>query len=128
RYTGDYSYVPEMGLEVMIAIARFWHQRATFSQKAGKFMILGVTGPNEYENNVNNNWYTNYIAKWCIDQAVEHLDKVKDGYPEDYDRIISLTKLTGSERASWQEVSDGMYFPYDEEYGVYLQQDGFMDK
>ncbi|WP_338350617.1 glycosyl hydrolase family 65 protein, partial [Nonlabens tegetincola] len=101
---------------------------ATFSQKAGKFMILGVTGPNEYENNVNNNWYTNYIAKWCIDQAVEHLDKVKDGYPEDYDRIISLTKLTGSERASWQEVSDGMYFPYDEEYGVYLQQDGFMDK
>lgn len=128
RYTGDYSYIPEMGLEVMIAIARFWHQRATFSSKANKYMILGVTGPNEYENNVNNNWYTNYLAKWCINQTLEHLDKVKDGYDDDYKRIIGLTHLTGSETASWKEVADGMYEPYDEELGVYLQQDGFLDK
>ncbi len=128
RYTGDYSYVPEMGLEVMIAIARFWHQRATYSQRANKYMILGVTGPNEYENNVNNNWYTNYLAKWCINQCLEHLDKVKDGYASDYKRIIGLTHLTGSETASWREVADGMYEPYDEELGVYLQQDGFLDK
>lgn len=128
RYTGDYSYVPEMGLEVMIAIARFWHQRATFSQKANKYMILGVTGPNEYENNVNNNWYTNYLAKWCINQCLEHLDKVKDGYADDYKRIIGLTHLSGSETASWKEVADGMYEPYDEELGIYLQQDGFLDK
>lgn len=128
RYTGDYSYVPEMGLEVMIAIARFWHQRATFSQRANKYMILGVTGPNEYENNVNNNWYTNYLAKWCINQCLEHLDKVKDGYATDYNRIIGLTHLTGSETASWKEVADGMYEPYDKELGIYLQQDGFLDK
>ncbi|MDP5076507.1 MAG: family 65 glycosyl hydrolase domain-containing protein, partial [Nonlabens sp.] len=128
RYTGDYSYIPEMGLEVMIAIARFWHQRATFSQKANKYMILGVTGPNEYENNVNNNWYTNYLAKWCINQAVEHLDKVKDGYRNDYDRVIGLTHLTDGELASWLEVSQNMYEPVDDELGIYLQQDGFMDK
>lgn len=128
RYTGDYSYIPEMGLEVMIAIARFWHQRATFSQKANKYMILGVTGPNEYENNVNNNWYTNYLAKWCINQAVEHLDKVKDGYRNDYERVIGLTHLTDGELASWLEVSQNMYEPVDDELGIYLQQDGFMDK
>ncbi|EAS20984.1 glycoside hydrolase family 65 protein [Nonlabens mediterrranea] len=128
RYTGDFSYVPEMGLEVMIAIARFWHQRATFSQKANKYMILGVTGPNEYENNVNNNWYTNYLAKWCINQALENLDKVKDGYNDDYQRIIGLTHLSGSETASWREVADQMYEPIDEELGIYLQQDGFLDK
>ncbi|WP_397302957.1 glycoside hydrolase family 65 protein [Nonlabens ulvanivorans] len=128
RYTGDFSYVPEMGLEVMIAIARFWHQRATFSQKANKYMILGVTGPNEYENNVNNNWYTNYLAKWCINQALENLDKVKDGYDDDYKRIIGLTHLSGSETASWREVADQMYEPIDEELGIYLQQDGFLDK
>ncbi|GAK88616.1 maltose phosphorylase [Nonlabens ulvanivorans] len=128
RYTGDFSYVPEMGLEVMIAIARFWHQRATFSQKANKYMILGVTGPNEYENNVNNNWYTNYLAKWCINQALENLDKVKDGYDDDYKRILGLTHLSGSETASWREVADQMYEPIDEELGIYLQQDGFLDK
>ncbi|AUC78978.1 family 65 glycosyl hydrolase [Nonlabens sp. MB-3u-79] len=128
RYTGDYSYVPEMGLEVMIAIAKFWHQRATYSQPAKKYMILGVTGPNEYENNVNNNWYTNYLAKWCMEYAVENIHKVKETYPSDYDRIMAKTQLTDREISSWMDVAENMYMPFDEELGVYLQQDGFLDK
>ena len=128
RYTGDFSYIPEKGLEVMIAIARFWHQRANFSSKRNKYVILGVTGPNEYENNVHNNWYTNYIAKWCIDYCLQMIDKVKDGYGDDYHRIMGLTSLNEGEMAKWKEVAEGLYFPYSEEYGVYLQQDGFLDK
>ncbi|MDG1571823.1 glycoside hydrolase family 65 protein [Robiginitalea sp. M366] len=128
RYTGDYTYIPEMGLEVLIAIARFWHQRATFSEHRGQYVILGVTGPNEYENNVNNNWYTNYIARWCIQYCLEQLEKVEEGYPEDYDRIIGVTKLTSRETDAWAKVAGNMYFPYSEEHGVYLQQDGFLDK
>lgn len=128
RYTGDFSYIPEKGLEVMIAIARFWHQRANFSKKKNKYVILGVTGPNEYENNVQNNWYTNYIAKWCIEYCMEMIDKVKDGYSEDYQRIMGTTSLNEGELGNWKEVAENMYFPYSEEYGVYLQQDGFLDK
>lgn len=128
RYTGDYSYIPEMGLEVLIGIARFWHQRANFSTFRNKYVILGVTGPNEYENNVNNNWYTNYLAQWCIQFTLEQLDKVKEGYPEDYERITGKTNLTPTECDAWKKVADSMYFPYSEEYGVYLQQDGFLDK
>ncbi|MGB7396111.1 MAG: glycoside hydrolase family 65 protein, partial [Pricia sp.] len=109
RYTGDYSYIPEMGLEVLIGIARFWYQRANFSELKQKYVILGVTGPNEYENNVNNNWYTNYIAKWCIDYTAEQLEKVHDGYPDDYQRIIGKTHLTDEEVSQWREVADGMY-------------------
>ena len=92
------------------------------------FVILGVTGPNEYENNVNNNWYTNYLAKWCIDYTMEQLQKVKDGYPEDYVRIIGHTNLTSNETDLWEEVAKNMYFPFSEKYDVYLQQDGFLDK
>ncbi len=128
RYTGDYSYIPEMGLEVLIAISRFWMQRATFSDHQEKYVILGVTGPNEYENNVNNNWYTNYIAKWCIDYTLEQLRKVKEGYPEDYDRIIGHTKLKEMELDEWRKISKLLYFPYSEKHQVYLQQDGFLDK
>ena len=128
RFTGDFSYIPEKGLEVMIAIARFWHQRANFSKAKNKYVILGVTGPNEYENNVNNNWYTNYIAKWCIEYCLEMIDKVKDGHQEDYTRIMGLTSLNEGEMSDWKEVAEGMYFPYSEENGVYLQQDGFLDK
>ncbi|MDN3491220.1 glycoside hydrolase family 65 protein [Winogradskyella bathintestinalis] len=128
RYTGDFSYIPEMGLEVLIGIARFWHQRANFSTQQNKYVILGVTGPNEYENNINNNWYTNYIAKWCIDYTLETIEKVKEGHSNDYSRISGKTNITQEELALWKEVADNMYFPYSEEHNVFLQQDGFLDK
>lgn len=128
RYTNDYSYIPEKGLEVLIGIARFWHQRANFSTAQNKYVILGVTGPNEYENNINNNWYTNYIAKWCIDYAIENINKVKAEYSEDYKRIISKVNISSEEITEWKKVADNMYFPYSEKHEVYLQQDGFLDK
>lgn len=128
RFTGDYSYIPEKGLEVLIGIARFWYQRATYSTHKNQFMILGVTGPNEYENNVNNNFYTNYIAKWCIDYTIEQIEKVRAEYNSDYSRILSKVKLDDAEIAHWKKVSDKMYFPFSSAHDVYLQQDGFLDK
>ncbi len=128
RFTGDYSYIPEKGLEVLIGIARFWHQRATYSEAKKQFVILGVTGPNEYENNVNNNFYTNYIAQWCIRYAIENIDKVKAEYSDDYSRIMTKVNLSDEELQEWQQVADNMYFPYSDTHKVYLQQDGFLDK
>jgi maltose phosphorylase len=128
RFTGDYSYIPEKGLEVLIAVARFWQQRSTWSTSRNQYVILGVTGPNEYENNVNNNFYTNYLAKWCIGYAMEQLEKVKNEYAADYDRIISKVALEEGELERWKHVADKMYFPFSEEHNVYLQQDGFLDK
>lgn len=128
RFTGDYSYIPEKGLEVLIGIARFWHQRATFSTYRNQYVILGVTGPNEYENNVNNNFYTNYIAKWCIDYAIAQIQKIEVEYTSDYTRIMNKVKLSQAEISEMKKVADNMYFPYSEEHGVYLQQDGFLDK
>ncbi|WPR72013.1 glycoside hydrolase family 65 protein [Flavobacterium sp. NG2] len=128
RFTGDYSYIPEKGLEVLIGIARFWHQRASFSTQKNQYMILGVTGPNEYENNINNNFYTNYIAKWCIDFANEQIQKVAIEFPKDHKRIIEKVKLSDAELQEWKKVASNMYFPKSEELGIYLQQDGFLDK
>ncbi|SNY94572.1 glycoside hydrolase family 65 protein [Flagellimonas pacifica] len=128
RFTGDYSYIPKMGMEVLIGIARFWHQRTNFSEDKQKYVMLGVTGPNEYENNVNNNWYTNYLAKWCINYALEQLDVIKDKYSEDYKILVSKTKLTSAETEDWAKAANNMYFPFSEKHQVYLQQDGFLDK
>ena len=50
--TGHDDYIARYGLEVMIAVCRFWSQRVSFSQPKQKYVILGVTGPDEYENNV----------------------------------------------------------------------------
>lgn len=128
RFTGDYSYIPEKGLEVLIGIARFWHQRASFSKAKNQYVILGVTGPNEYENNINNNFYTNYTAKWCIDYAEEQINKVAAEYPGDHQRIMEKVALSPAEILEWKKVADNMYFPTSEELGIYLQQDGFLDK
>ncbi len=128
RYTGDYSYIPEKGIEVLIGIARFWQQRATFSTQKNKYVILGVTGPNEYENNVNNNFYTNYLAQWCINYTIENIVKMKSEYASDYSRIMKKTNLSDDELSQWKAVADAMYFPYSEAHQVYLQQDGFLDK
>jgi len=128
RYTDDYNYIAEKGLEVLIGIARFWHQRANYSKAKDKYVILGVTGPNEYENNVNNNWYTNYIAQWCITYAIENIERAKKEFDSDYTRVMNKTQLSNTEIEQWKAVAEHMYFPYSEEQQVFLQQDGFLDK
>lgn len=132
RYTGTQDYLVQGGLEVLIGIARFWAQRATFSEPKEKYVILGVTGPNEYENNVNNNWYTNFLAVWCLRYARASAEYVASQYPEDYRRIVEATGLNvlKDEFAQWREVADGMFLPELQtlEGTVFLQQEGYMDK
>ncbi|GAA0554050.1 maltose phosphorylase [Rhizomicrobium palustre] len=129
QHTGDEAYLAEYGLEVLIGIARFWAQRATFSSDKGKYVILGVTGPNEYENNVNNNWYTNTIASWCLDYAREAIGIVGHIAPDRLGEIITKTKLDrAQELAHWEAVAKGMHYPVDPRSGLFLQQDGYLDK
>lgn len=128
RYTGDVSYTHSKGIFVLIAITRFWYQRFNFSEQKQKFVMLGVTGPNEYENNVNNNFYTNYIAKWCMEFTLDTLDNIKAIDIETYRKIVAQTKLTEQEIEVIKSLSKSIYLPYSKEHGVYLQQDGFLDK
>ena len=121
RYTGDTEYVTHDGFDVLVGIARFWADRVHFSKRKGMYMIHGVTGPNEYENNVNNNWYTNILGKWCLNYANEIADKV------DADKTAELG-LTSEERAKWHEIADNMYLPEDKELGIFVQHDTFLDK
>jgi maltose phosphorylase len=128
NYTGDETYLNEFGLEVLVSISRFWSQRITWSENLRKFVMLGVTGPNEYENNVNNNWYTNYIAIWTLKYTLEAIAKVKNS-PTDYLRIKTELNFEENEETSrWTEIIGKMHFPYDEDRQVFLQQDGFLDK
>lgn len=129
RYTGEKEYLIDKGLEVLIAIARFWAQRVHFSERRGKFVMHGVTGPNEYENNVNNNWYTNYIAVWCMRYTMEALDYVKTAAPEKFSDLEDRIRFHEyTETGKWKEICDNMYLPEDEKLGIFVQHDGFLDK
>ncbi|MEY5069570.1 MAG: hypothetical protein RLZ47_1432 [Bacteroidota bacterium] len=129
RYTGDEKYLNDYGLEVLVAIARFWAQRVNWSESRQQYVMLGVTGPNEYENNVNNNWYTNTIATWCMEYALEAIASVKASDPAKYAALIKKIKFDeAAESKQWKEIIDKMYYPVDEKLNIFLQQDGFMDK
>ena len=127
RHTGDRDYLKEGGLEVLLGISRFWSQRVNWSSAKNQYVMLGVTGPNEYENNVNNNWYTNYIAKWTMSYARESIEYVKadSAFWSDF---VSKTSFQDCEVEKWSDIIEKIYEPKKEGTKLYMQQDGFLDK
>lgn len=129
RHTQDRAYLAEYGFEVLLGIARFWAQRVNWSESRQKYVMLGVTGPNEYENNVNNNFYTNKIASWCLQYAIETVDYLKSEHADRYQELCGKTNFHDkSEIKHWRDVIANMYYPFDEQRHIFLQQDGFLDK
>lgn len=128
RYTGDTAYLGDYGLEVLAAISRFWSQRVNLSSLQDKYMILGVTGPNEYENNVNNNWYTNTIAAWCLTYTRQVAESLKAETPGKYADLANRISLTDDELTEWTNIAENMHFPECPDLGIFLQQDGYLDK
>lgn len=129
QYTGDAKYLVEYGLEVLIGIARFWAQRVNWSEARQQYVMLGITGPNEYENNANNNWYTSRMAMWCLEYTLEALLETKDMDANRYQEIIAKTNFQyESETDKWHHIIENMYLPQDKQLGIFLQQDGYLDK
>ncbi|PWK25140.1 maltose phosphorylase [Arcicella aurantiaca] len=129
NYTGDKKYLAEYGFEVLLGIARFWAQRVNWSEAKKQYVMLGVTGPNEYENNVNNNFYTNYFAVWCLKYVIEATEYIKSTDEARFNELATITNFDETnEFGKFQHIIENMYFPASEELGVYLQQDGFLDK
>ncbi|MBC1779603.1 glycoside hydrolase family 65 protein [Listeria booriae] len=121
NYTGDTTYLVNDGIDVLTEISRFWADRVHMSERLDKYMIHGVTGPNEYDNNVSNNWYTNYIATWTLRYTIESLQQIAPAKREEL-------QITDAEIDHWQDIIDNMYFPYDEKWQIFVQHDTFLDK
>ncbi|MFM1932282.1 MAG: hypothetical protein RL226_1585, partial [Bacteroidota bacterium] len=129
RHTGDRNYMAEYGFDVLLGICRFWAQRVNWSAEKDAYVILGVTGPNEYENNVNNNWYTNYIARWCLTYGLKTVIYLQENHLETYhSKCKALHFKEESETKLWAEIIEKIYLPRKADSKVWLQQDGFLDK
>lgn len=119
-YTGDYEYIRDYGLDVLVGISRFWADRVHYNRKKDVYMIHGVTGPNEYENNINNNWYTNTLAAWTLQFTSLMLKK--------FSQRTGELGIVDGEIDRWKEIIEKMYYPFDEELGIFIQHDTFLDK
>jgi len=120
NYTGDESYIRSHGIEVLVELCRFWASRVHYSASKNCYMIHGVTGPNEYENNVNNNWYTNTLCKWTLEYTLEWLNKINGA--------LNRYAIKEEETALWKDIADKMYFAKDEKLGIFVQHDTYLDK
>jgi len=129
RYTDDMDYLSSHGFEVLLAISRFWAQRVNWSEEKHKFVMLGVTGPNEYENNVSNNFHTNRIARWTLIYTLEVIEYLKDKHSLQYCKLKDKWRFNEElETAGWLKIIQNIYLPFDTNRNIFLQQDGFLDK
>ena len=127
-FTDDFKFLENKGIKILIAISRFWEQRVNFSSLLNKYVILGVTGPNEYENNIDNNWYTNYSAKWCLEYTIYQLSEITKRSKRSNEFLYKENGLSRNEISSWKKIIENIHLPYSKELNVFIQNDGFLNK
>jgi alpha,alpha-trehalose phosphorylase len=127
--TGDQEFLFECGAEMAVETARLWCDLGFFSErKGGKFCINGVTGPDEYNTVVNNNTYTNLMARENLRYAAETVTTLRNDHPDVLKALARKTSLEPQEVEAWARAADRMYIPFEDATGIYPQDDGFLDR
>jgi alpha,alpha-trehalose phosphorylase len=127
--TGDEAFLRTYGAEMLVETARLWLDLGFYSDaKGGRFCINGVTGPDEYAAVVNNNAYTNLMARENLRYAAEVVESLRTAEAEAYDALVQKTALDASEVNAWSRAAESMYVPTDESLKIILQDDNFLDR
>ncbi|WP_284139629.1 glycosyl hydrolase family 65 protein [Virgibacillus sp. LDC-1] len=124
--TNDVAFLASNGAEVLIETARLWMEVGHFSK--GAFRIDAVTGPDEYTCIVNNNYYTNVMAKHNLSWAVKAVQLIKEHSPAQYQELKQLIQLHNAELEQFQQAADAMYLPVDDTLQINPQDDTFLQK
>jgi alpha,alpha-trehalose phosphorylase len=126
--SGDRDFLYEGGAEMLVETARLWYDLGFFSErKEGRFCIHRVTGPDEYTTVVNNNTYTNLMARENLRFAADAVEQLREGSPDHYRALVHRTGLEPGEAADWRRAADRMYIPWDARLGIHPQDDDFLD-
>ena len=127
--SGDEDFLFEKGAEMLAETARMWYGLGFFSERrGGKFCIHGVTGPDEYTTVVDNNLYTNLIARNNLDYAVAVWKRLKALREDLFEVLAEKIQLAAGEIEDWRRAADRIYLPYDEQLKIHPQDDTFLYK
>lgn len=127
--TGDEDFLFKYGAEILVETARLWYDLGFFSgSKGGRFCINGVTGPDEYKTLVDNNTYTNLMARENLRYAAQTIEALRYAKPEALTSLIEKTGLEMSEIGDWKRAAENMYIPFDTATGIYPQDDNFLHR
>jgi alpha,alpha-trehalose phosphorylase len=127
--TGDQRFLCDCGAEILVETARFWLSLGFYSDKKdGKFCINSVTGPDEYNTVVNNNAYTNLMARENLRYAADTVEYLRINEPEAHKALLLKAGLDPSEPEAWLRAAESVYIPYDENLGIVPQDDSFLER
>lgn len=125
----DEEFFRKCAVEILLETARLWINVGHYNERReGAFCIDCVTGPDEYTAMVNNNYYTNIMARENLWNAVKYAEILKRDFPEDYRELCRKIKFEEEELSEFKRAADHMYLPYDETLKIHKQDDSFLDK
>ncbi|MCW2622807.1 MAG: glycoside hydrolase family 65 protein [Frankiales bacterium] len=127
RVRGDLGFVTELGAEVLVETARLWEDLGFYGDD-GHFHIHGVTGPDEYTTVVNDNTYTNLMARLNLRTAAEVVRALEERSPLAHAALVEDVGLRPDEVGAWERAADAMHVPYDEQRGIHPQDVAFLDR
>jgi trehalose/maltose hydrolase-like predicted phosphorylase len=128
KATGDFSFLVERGAEIILETARFWDSRAEWEQEHQRYEINDIIGPDEYHDHVDNNVYTNALARWNLQTALSLKTWLERDYPAKWKKINRRVRLKSAELDHWQHVIDHIYLPYNPETKLVEQFEGYFQR
>lgn len=127
KITGDREYLYNQGAEILVETARFWNSRCEHNKAQDRYEIRKVTGPDEWHEPVDNNLYTNYLARWNLNFVRELLADLKENQKTIYEKLVEKTGLQEEELIDWKQHADKMYLPRKEGSRLLEQFEGYFD-
>lgn len=125
KITKDKEFLYGKGLEILIETARFWADRCEYNGLLDRYEIKQVTGPDEWHEPVDNNLYTNYLAKWNLNYVLSLVEDLKQKQPKVYAAMAEKLKISEEEYAVWRERQQKIYLPRQEGSKLLEQFEGY---
>lgn len=125
--TGDEDFMLQYGAEMIFETSRFWASRVTYDSKYERYEIKEVIGPNEFQVSVDNNSYTNYLAKWVLRQGSELYHYLQNKHPRRLRIIAKRIGLQVQEVDIWKELAEKVVFLIDPK-GMIEEFDEYFDR
>lgn len=124
RVTGDDDFFRQAGAEIVLETARFWASRAV-ADEDGRRHIRHVIGPDEYHEDVDDNAFTNVMARWNISRALEAIEILRARWPECAAALSDKLALGEEEIDDWRDAAARIVTGFDPATGLYEQFAGY---
>jgi kojibiose phosphorylase len=127
RATEDKEFLKNYGMEIFLSTSKFWESRLEYNAEKDRYEINKVIGPDEFHEHVNNNAYTNYLAKWSINKTLELIEWMKKEDSLKFEKLCNYLGLCQQDFNKWSIIKDKIFIPVGKDGKLIEQFEGYFD-